>query len=49
MMSAVTAVRRSTRRSIEVSDLLIWAILLVLVALNVAFQPTFLTDRKSVV
>ncbi|KQS02484.1 hypothetical protein ASF93_10580 [Microbacterium sp. Leaf347] len=42
-MSAVTAVRRSTRRSIEVSDLLIWAILLVLVALNVAFQPTFLT------
>lgn len=41
-MTAVSTAPRKAVRSIEVSDLLIWIILAVLVAVNLYFQPTFL-------
>ncbi len=34
---------RSTRRYVEASDLLIWLMLAILVIINLAFQPTFLS------
>lgn len=43
-MSAIsTGPRRKTVRSVEVSDLLIWCILAILVAINIGFQPNFLS------
>ncbi len=44
--TTLSAPPRRIARSIEVSDLLIWVILGVLVVVNVLFQPSFLTLRN---
>jgi ribose transport system permease protein len=41
---AGAAVPRRTRRAIEFTDVLIWAILAILVVVNILMQPTFLTS-----
>lgn len=46
MTTALSAPPRRIVRSIEVSDLLIWVILGILVVVNVLFQPSFLTLRN---